>query len=192
MLSATDALLIVDVQHDFLPGGALAVPGGDEVVPVLSACNKVFADAGRTVVASRDWHPADHCSFEAQGGPWPPHCVAGTRGAELHPGLCLGAATIIADKAMTPESDVYSAFEGTDLDAQLRALGIERLFVGGLATEYCVLNTAADALKRGFQVTLMTDAIRAIDDADGQRAIGSLAAQGAVIADSREVLDVQA
>lgn len=191
MLTSTDALLIVDVQHDFLPDGALAVPGGDEVVPLLAACASAFAEAGLAVVASRDWHPANHCSFEPQGGQWPPHCVAGSAGAELHPGLDLPPGTIIVNKATTAEKDCYSAFEATDLDAELKARGIERIFIGGLATEYCVLNSAADALKNDYGVTLMTDAIRAIDPDDGERAISSLADQGAVIAESSEILHEQ-
>ena len=116
MISANEALLIVDVQLDFLPGGALAVPDGDSVIPVLAACAKAFSSRDLTVIASRDWHPPDHCSFEQQGGPWPPHCVAGTPGAELHQDLDLPPDAIIVDKATTREKDCYSAFEGTDLD----------------------------------------------------------------------------
>lgn len=189
MLNETDALLVVDVQRDFLPGGALAVPEGDEVVPVLSACAKEFARRGRPVFASRDWHPADHCSFKDHGGPWPPHCVADTPGAEIDRGLDLpGDATIIS-KGTTTDKDTYSAFEATDLETQLKELEVERLFVGGLATDYCVLNTALDALKHGFKVVLMTDAVRAIDDADGERAIEKLRSEHAEIADSTTVLD---
>lgn len=188
MLEKTDALLVVDVQRDFLPGGALAVPQGDEVVPVLKACAKEFARLKRPVFASRDWHPAQHCSFKAAGGPWPPHCVADTPGAEIDPALNLPAGATIISKATTVEQDAYSAFQGTDLDAQLKKLAVKRVFVGGLATEYCVLNTALDALKHGYEVVLMTDAIRAIDDADGQRAIEQLRKQHAEIADSAAIL----
>lgn len=189
MLKKTDALVIVDVQRDFLPGGALGVPDGDAVVPILAALARNFAAQGLPVVASRDWHPADHCSFEEQGGPWPPHCIADSPGATLDPGLGLPNDVMIVDKAVTADKDAYSAFDGTSLAAWLRERGVERLFVGGLATEYCVLNTAADGLRNGFGVLLVEDAIRAIDDADGQRAIESLRDQGAKTCNSHEVLD---
>lgn len=189
MLSDTDALLIVDVQRDFLPGGALAVPRGDEVVPIMAALGARFASARLPVVASRDWHPRNHSSFIDQGGPWPPHCVAGTPGAELDAGLRLPADTKVVDKATTPGEDVYSAFEGTELAAWLRERGVTRLAVGGLATEYCVLNTAADAIRMGFDVLLVEDAIRAIDDADGRRAVEKLREMGATITDSHRITD---
>lgn len=191
MLAEGDALLIVDVQRDFLPGGSLAVPEGDEVVPVLAAMAGQFAARGLPVIASRDWHTPDHCSFEAQGGPWPPHCVAETAGAELDPGLRLPADTKIVDKGITADKDAYSAFEGTELDAWLGDRGVRRVFIGGLATEYCVLNTAADAIQAGYEVVLLEDAIRAIDEADGQRAIESLRAQDATVIESLGMLDEQ-
>jgi nicotinamidase/pyrazinamidase len=189
MLGDNDALLVVDVQWDFLPGGALAVPAGDEVVPVLAACIETFAQNGCPIFASRDWHPADHCSFQASGGPWPPHCVAGSPGAEIDPALHLPADVTIIDKATTVDDDTYSAFGGTSLDARLKDLGTERLFIGGLATEYCVLNTAQDALRLGYEVVLLTDAIRAIDQADGNQAIESLRGEHAEITTSAAVLD---
>ena len=189
MLSDKDALLIVDVQRDFLPSGALAVPDGDDVILVLAACGEVFAANDLPVFASRDWHPEDHCSFEAQGGSWPSHCVADSPGAEIDPGLRLPPGTRIVDKATTADKDVYSAFEGTELDSWLKESGVRRLFIGGLATEYCVLNTARDAVNNGYEVHLMTDAIRAIDPAEGDRAIESLRELHATIVDSGEILD---
>jgi nicotinamidase/pyrazinamidase len=189
MIKDTDALIVVDVQRDFLPGGALAVPEGDEVIPVLARCVATFSEEGRPVFASRDWHPRDHCSFKEYGGPWPPHCVADSPGAEIDPALGLPEDTTIVDKATLPEQDTYSAFEGTDFDSQLKDLHVKRLFVGGLATDYCVLNTALDALKHGYEVVLMTDAVRAIDEADGERAIEQLRSEHADIADSSAVLD---
>ena len=167
-----DALLIVDVQNDFLPGGSLAVPRGDEVVPVLNRCLQIFTAQSLPVYATRDWHPERHCSFRAQGGPWPPHCVAGTRGAEFAAALQLPPSAAIVSKAATAEQDAYSGFQGTGLDAQLRAANIRRLFIGGLATDYCVLNTVRDALQLGYRVWLLGDAIRAVDvqPGDGQRA----------------------
>ena len=133
--------------------------------------------------ATRDWHPADHCSFQAQGGPWPPHCIAGTPGAEFAPGLRLPDGTVVVSKATTPERDAYSGFEGTDLEARLRRLGVKRLFVGGLATDYCVLNTVLDARARDFEVCLLADAIRAVDvhPGDGERAVERMQAADARI-----------
>jgi nicotinamidase/pyrazinamidase len=180
--TAGDALLVVDVQCDFLPGGALAVPGGDAVVAPLAAWARRFAAAGRPVFATRDWHPRDHCSFVEQGGTWPPHCVAGSSGAGFAPGLDLPESASIVAKATRCDADAYSGFAGTDLDARLRALGVRRLFVGGLATDYCVVNTVQDALRLGYGVVLLLDCIRAVDVAagDGERAITAMLAAGAV------------
>jgi len=176
-----DALLIVDVQNDFLPGGNLAVPHGDEVVPALNRAIGAFEAQGLPVYATRDWHPERHCSFRAQGGPWPPHCVAHTRGAEFAPALRLPPAATVISKATSADRDAYSGFEGTDLDRRLRAAGVRRLFVGGLATDYCVLNTVRDALQLGYEVQLLTDAIRAVDvqPGDGQRAEAEMTSLGA-------------
>ncbi len=167
-----DALLIVDMQNDFLPGGSLAVPRGDEVVPVLNSYLKLFTSRNLPIYATRDWHPEQHCSFKAQGGSWPPHCVQGTRGAEFAAALQLPPSTVIISKATTVEQDAYSGFEGTNLDQQLHAANVHRLFIGGLATDYCVLSTVRDALKLGYRVLLLADAIRAVDvqPGDGQRA----------------------
>lgn len=184
-----DALLIVDVQRDFLPGGSLAVPDGDAVVPVLAACVESFARLRLPVFASRDWHPEDHCSFREAGGPWPPHCVADSPGAELDAALNLRSGTRIVDKGKSADRDAYSAFEGTDLEASLRDLRVKRLFVGGLATEYCVLNTALDGLRHGFDVVVLADAIRAIDESDGDQAIDKLRLMHAQIVDSAAVVD---
>lgn len=189
MNSEHDALLAVDVQRDFEPGGALAVPDGDEVVPVLAAWVRQFDRQKLPVFASRDWHPEGHCSFTAQGGPWPPHCIAGTPGAEIDPALGLPADATIISKGETVDKDAYSAFEGTALDDVLSSKAINRLFIGGLATEYCVLNTARDALDKGYDVVLLRDAIRAIDPADGDRAIDELRGKGARISESRDWLD---
>lgn len=176
-----DALLIVDVQNDFLPGGSLAVPHGDEVVPVLNRYLKLFSVRNLPVYATRDWHPGRHCSFRAQGGIWPPHCVAETPGAAFAGALQLPPYAVIISKANSVEQDAYSGFQGTDLDARLRAAQIRRLFVGGLATDYCVLNTVRDALRLGYRVLLLGDAIRAVDvgPGDGQRAEAEMLSLGA-------------
>jgi nicotinamidase/pyrazinamidase len=176
----SSALLIVDVQHDFLPGGALAVPDGDAVVAALVAA----APMVDLVVASRDAHPADHCSFAAQGGTWPPHCIEGTRGAELHPDIVALAPDIVVEKATEPDRDAYSAFDGTGLADALRARGVDRLLVGGLATDYCVRASVLDALHDGFAVTVLVDGIRGVEVAagDSERALDEMRKAGAVIA----------
>lgn len=176
-----DALVVVDVQRDFLPGGALAVAGGDAVVPPLNRWAGAFERAGLPVFATRDWHPPDHCSFREHGGPWPAHCVAGTGGAAWAEALELPPGTRVIAKADTAQADAYSGFQGTSLAAKLRALGCRRLFIGGLATDYCVRATALDALARGFEVVVLTQAVRAVDvrPGDGERALAELAAQGA-------------
>ncbi|MET0961386.1 MAG: isochorismatase family protein [Noviherbaspirillum sp.] len=180
-LNEGDALILVDVQNDFLPGGALAVPRGDEVVPVLNAYIALFRDRGLPVYASRDWHPAGHCSFAAQGGPWPPHCVAGTAGAAFSAALALGDAAVTVSKAQGADQDAYSAFQGTGLAQALRGRGVSRVFIGGLATDYCVLHTMQDALKENFWGMLLCDATRAVDvrPGDGDAAIQAMIAGGA-------------
>lgn len=189
MPAVGDALLVVDMQNDFLPGGSLAVPQGEAVIPALNRCLRLFVAKGLPVYASRDWHPANHCSFRAQGGPWPPHCIAGTHGAEFAASLELPAAAVIISKADTPELDVYSAFGRTPLDTSLKAAGVQRLFVGGLATDYCVLNTVKDALALGYAVVLLTDAVRAVDVAhgDGERALEQMRTLSAQFATSAEL-----
>ncbi len=171
-LQTGDALIAVDVQNDFLPSGSLAVPAGDAVVPAINRYLAAFAARALPVFATRDWHPPNHCSFKAQGGMWPPHCVTATRGAEFASGLALPPAAVIISKAATPEADAYSGFGGTDLAARLRASRVTRLFIGGLATDYCVLNTVRNALAEGFEVLLLADAIRAVEvnAGDGARA----------------------
>lgn len=178
---AGDALIIVDVQNDFLPGGKLGVARGDEVVPALNRYIERFASRGLPIFATRDWHPENHCSFTDQGGIWPPHCLAASPGAEFAPGLALPDAAIVVSKADTPAQDAYSGFEGTGLAAQLRSRGVRRVYVGGIATDYCVLNTVKDALAEGFEVLLLTDAIRAVDvePGDGDAAIERMKAWSA-------------
>lgn len=189
-LRHSDVLLVVDVQRDFLPGGALAVPEGDRVIAPLNDCLDAFAAAGRPVVASRDWHPADHVSFHAQGGPWPAHCVAGTPGAAFPAGLRLPREAVVISKAQQRDREAYSAFSGTDLAQQLRRAGLRRLFVGGLATDYCVLRTVLDARWLGFDVVVLRDAIAAVDaePGDGERAIAEMERAGALFVDCREVV----
>ena len=175
-MHAETALIAVDVQHDFLPGGALGVPGGDAVIDVLVAVAPHVA----LVVKTRDAHPVGHCSFVEQGGPWPVHCVDETHGAELHPAIAALPGPVI-DKGTTPAPDAYSGFDGTGLAQRLREAGITHVLVGGLATDYCVRATVLDALDAGFAVTVLCDATAAVDVAagDAERALREMAAAGA-------------
>lgn len=179
--SAGDALIVVDVQRDFLPGGNLGVRGGDAVVPVMNRYLEHFRCRKLPLYATRDWHPKDHCSFKAQGGPWPPHCIADSEGAEFADNLDLGEDVWVISKATTIEKDAYSGFEGTDLAERLRKQNVRRLFIGGLATDYCVFNTVKDALKEGFQVLLLEDGVRGVDvnAGDSEKAINEMHALGA-------------
>jgi nicotinamidase/pyrazinamidase len=180
ILKNSDALLITDIQKDFLPGGALAVSGGDDIIPVLNAYAKRFADAKAHVLASRDWHPADHISFKAQGGPWPPHCVQHTAGADFSPDLKLPGNVVVISKATDPKRESYSAFDGTNLEPELRRLGVKRIFIGGLATDYCVLYTVLDARKLGLETVVLMDATLGIDvePNDVENAIDQMLANG--------------
>lgn len=178
---SADALLIVDPQVDFCPGGALPVPAGDRIFEPL---NRVARRSAR-VVASRDWHPADHISFKAQGGRWPPHCVAGTPGAQFHPALDARLDHVVS-KATRSDEEAYSAFSGTDLEAWLQERSARRLLVGGLATDYCVRQSVLDALAAGFDVTVLEDCIGAVDvrPGDGARALDEMREAGAAVADA--------
>ena len=176
------ALLVVDVQNDFCPGGALAVAEGDRVVEPLNRLAKEFLERGDIVVKSRDWHPAQTKHFAAYGGTWPIHCVQGTRGAEFHPELLDDPRIIVVSKGMGDE-DSYSAFDGTTLAKILRERGVEEVWVGGLATDYCVKNTVLDALREGFRVKAIEEAMRPVEikTGDGQRAIEEMKEAGAEI-----------
>jgi nicotinamidase/pyrazinamidase len=178
-LSKDDALIIVDVQRDFCPGGALPVPAGDQVVPVLNEYIKLFKKANARTFATRDWHPPNHISFRAYGGPWPPHCIQNSEGAEFHPDLKLPEDTYIVSKAMDPSKESYSGFDGTLLNATLKERGVTRVFVGGLATDYCVKNTVLDAIERGFETVLLLDAVRGINAnlGDAEKAINEMVAK---------------
>ncbi len=180
-LSPHDALLATDIQNDFLPGGALGIRGADGIVPVLMTYMRRFEAHGLPLFVTRDWHPPNHCSFLSQGGPWPPHCVAGSPGSLPPPSFVVPPSAVVIYKAIDPDREAYSAFEGTALDRHLKALGVRRLFIGGLATDYCVLHTAEDATRLGYRVMLLVDAIRAVDASpgDGRRAEESMLKLGA-------------
>jgi nicotinamidase/pyrazinamidase len=176
------ALIVVDVQNDFCPGGSLAVAQGDEVVPPLNKLIAEFLRRGNPVFKTRDWHPPKTKHFADFGGTWPVHCVQGTKGAEFHADLTDDARIQIISKGLGDENS-YSGFDGTDLAAQLRKLGVDEVLVGGLATDYCVKNTVLDALKEGFAVKALTNAMRPVDlqPGDGDRAIEEMRRAGAEV-----------
>lgn len=192
-LQSTDALVVVDVQRDFLPAGALAVPHGDEVVPVINRYIALFHARGLPVIFTRDWHPANHCSFQQQGGPWPEHCVADTSGAAFAPNLLQPADSWVISKATEAQQDAYSGFQGTGMAQRLQQRGCQRLYICGLATDYCVLETVKDALTGKFRVFLLQDAIRAVDvhADDGARAIRIMQVAGARILSYDDLCEAQ-
>lgn len=184
-----DALLVIDLQRDFLPGGALPVRGGDEIVEPVNEYVQHFARHGGHIYATRDWHPARHCSFEPDGR-WPVHCVAGTSGAAFARELILTPGAIVVSRAQEEDRDACSGFAGTSLERHLRAGRVHRLFVAGLATDYCVLHTVEDALALGLAVVLLLDAVRAVDlqPGDGAAAIARMRALGALTATRADLL----
>jgi nicotinamidase/pyrazinamidase len=183
------ALLIEDVQNDFCSGGALAVPGGDEVVPVLNRYIDLFLEKGLPVFASRDWHPAESSHFSDYGGIWPVHCVQGSEGARFHPELKLPDDLVVISKGMDPTEDGFSSFEavcekGLSFSDSLAEKGVRHIFIGGLATDYCVKYTVLEALKFRFSVTLLIDAVRGVDlkPGDAESAIREMVLAGAGVA----------
>jgi nicotinamidase/pyrazinamidase len=186
--SGRAALLVVDVQNDFCEGGALAVPHADRAVRALNVVIDAAAASGMTIYASRDWHPVESTHFTTKGGPWPVHCVRGTSGARFHPDLRLPPTAIIVSKGERPESAGYSAFEGRTADGRpllddLKARGIHHLYVGGLATDYCVRHSVLDALGAGLRVTVLEDGVAGVDvtPGDSARALDEMRGQGAEV-----------
>jgi len=177
-----DALIIADIQNDFLSGGSLAVAGGNAIIPVLNRYIACFQAHELPVFATRDWHPPEHCSFQPQGGLWPPHCIAESVGAAFHPDLELPANTYIISKATIQEKEAYSGFIDTQLNELLQSFTIRRIFIGGIATEYCVLNTVKDALRFHYITFILEDAICAINKQpeDGLRALEEMIHLGAI------------
>ncbi len=192
-----DALIIVDVQNDFCPGGSLGVEDGDRIVPVLNRYIERFAAAGLPIIATRDWHPQKTSHFKSYGGVWPAHCVQGTHGAEFHRDLRLRRDEIVVSKGTDADEDSYSAFQvkddsGKPLAELLRGLGVTRIFVGGLATDYCVKQTALDGVHRGFKVVILDDAIRGVDlqPNDSANAVAEMRAAGAALIASIDELSI--
>ena len=179
-ITPKDALVLVDIQKDFLPGGALPVPEGDKVIEPANRYIELFQKAGAPIFATRDWHPPNHISFKEQGGLWPPHCVQNTEGAKFPKELKLPPEVFIINKGDRPEFDAYSGFQGTLLEDLLRERGVKRIFVGGLATDYCVLNTVLGGLNLGFQVFWLSDASKGITPEGERRAEGRMLSEGAV------------
>ena len=178
-----DALLLVDVQLDFCPGGALPIEGGDEVIPLLNRWIEAAVKRGLPVYASRDWHPQGHPSFREQGGEWPAHCVQETPGAEFHPDLALPDTAVRFAKGVRFDRDQYSAFDETGLATRLRRDGVRRLWVGGLARDVCVRATVLDALREGFEVEVLVAGTRAVVEADGLAALEEMERAGAGLAE---------
>jgi nicotinamidase/pyrazinamidase len=186
-LTSGDAFLVIDVQRDFLPGGSLAIPDADAIIAPLNEYIAAFDRRDLPIILTRDWHPQNHCSFHSAGGPWPAHCVQGTDGACWPERLAIVPSARIVSKATHPQKDAYSAFAGTSLPALLRTLHIHRLFVAGLATDYCVRETVLDARAHGFDVVLLSDAMRAVNarPTDEAKAMADMQEAGAMLADAR-------
>jgi nicotinamidase-related amidase len=189
-----DLLIVVDVQNDFLPGGALGVKEGDKVIGPVNRAVKLFLKKNLPVFYSRDWHPIDHCSFQPNGGPWPPHCVQDTKGAAFAAKLIMPANPSIFSKGISAKAEEYSAYHAADgkgrqVHQVMSQLGVKIAFIGGLATDYCVLNTALDLLKDGFKVVVLTDTCRAVNVApdDGEKALVKMIAEGAKIMKTKEI-----
>ena len=162
-LKPNDALLIADIQKDFLPGGALGISGGDDILPVVTTYLRRFQAKGLPIFLTRDWHPPNHCSFREQGGLWPAHCVAGSPGSLPPPDFGVPPSAVLIYKAIDANQEAYSAFQYTPLHRHLLAIGVRRLFIGGLATDYCVLNSVKDARTLGYDVCLLMDGIKAVN-----------------------------
>ncbi len=178
-----DALVVVDMQKDFMPGGALPVPEGDTIIPTINRYIEIFEGRATPVFFTRDWHPQNHISFKGHGGIWPPHCVQNTEGAQFHPDLKIPSDNkFVISKGTSPDFDAYSGFQGTALESLLRERGVRRVFVCGVATDYCVKNTALGALNLGFGTFLLLDAVKGVDlqPGDSQKAIDHLLSKGAV------------
>ncbi|HYY48318.1 MAG TPA: nicotinamidase [Thermoplasmata archaeon] len=193
-MTTRPALLVVDVQNDFCPGGSLAVPRGDEIVPRVNRLVALFLRRGLPVLYTRCWHPRVTKHFKEFGGAWPPHCVQGTKGARFHPRLEVPKGTMVLSKGMDPEQDSYSGFQATtdrgrDLESTLHELEVDEVFIAGLATDYCVRATALDGMRRGFQASVLTDAVRGVDlkPGDSQAALREIRTAGAKLLMTRGI-----
>jgi nicotinamidase/pyrazinamidase len=184
------ALIVVDVQRDFLPAGALPVREGDKVIEPINALIDRFVAKGIPVLFTRDWHPKDHRSFKSRGGLWPPHAVKDTPGAQFPPSLHLPKGATIISKAMDKDVEAYSGFHGTDLSARLKSMGVRELYVVGLATDYCVKNTVIDGMKDGFRLFIVRDSVRGVNlkRTDSATAFRKMISRGARTITSQQLL----
>lgn len=182
-ITPKDALVIVDIQNDFMPGGTLPVYNALSIIPIINKYIYIFTNNKATIIATRDWHPLNHISFNTSGGPWPPHCIQGSKGAEFHQDLKLPSSSIIISKGYKEDSEAYSGFEGTELDQILKLRGIRRVFICGVATDYCVKATAIDAIRLGYTVFVLIDAIKGVDMPRGsiEKAIDEMLNEGAIL-----------
>jgi nicotinamidase/pyrazinamidase len=175
------ALVVVDIQRDFCPGGALPVRDGDKIVPSVNELVSAFEKAGTPVFFTRDWHPRDHMSFKAYGGPWPPHCIRDTPGARFHPSLAVPREAVVIDKGVLRADEGYSGFQGTDLAQKLHKLHVDKIYVAGLATDYCVKNTVFDGAAMGFETYVISDCVKGVNlkPTDSASAMRAMLSQGA-------------
>lgn len=178
---AKRALIVVDIQRDFCPGGALPVIDGDKIIPAVNELVRAFVKAGLPIFFTRDWHPANHVSFRANGGPWPPHCVQNTPGASFHPSLAIPTDAEVINKGTLQGEDAYSGFQGTDLAHKLHDLHVKRIYVAGLATDYCVKNTVLDGATQGFETYVITDCVKGVNlkRTDSATALRTMLSRGA-------------
>jgi len=185
-----DSLIIVDMQNDFMPGGALPVENALTIIPKINKYIDIFSKNGALIVATRDWHPPNHISFKTRGGPWPPHCIQNTKGAEFVSDLRLPSNTIIISKAEDPEKEAYSGFDGTELNNILKKYGIRRVFIAGVATDYCVKATAIDAFRYGYETFVLSDGIKVVDIPKGsvEKAIKELLELGIIFVDEHDIV----
>jgi nicotinamidase/pyrazinamidase len=186
-VTGSSCLIVVDIQRDFMPGGALPVPQGDSIIDPLNRLIELFSSKGLSIVFTRDWHPRDHISFADRGGPWPPHCVMNSSGAEFHPSLIIPPNAIIISKGTERDKEAYSGFQGTNLHDILLERGVKRLFIGGIATEYCVKSTVLDALEIGFETIVVKEAIKGIREGDEILAKEEMIDLGAILVNINEI-----
>jgi nicotinamidase/pyrazinamidase len=184
------ALIVVDIQRDFCPGGALPVTDGDKIIPTVNDLVRAFEEASLPVFFTRDWHPKNHMSFKAYGGLWPPHCIRNTPGANFHPSLTVPREAEVIDKGMPQAEDAYSGFQGTDLAQRLHSLHVGQIYVAGLATDYCVKNTVVDGVAKGFETCVITDCVKGVNlkPTDSAVALKSMLSQGATQTTSGRLL----